>query len=81
MSLRLSPPEHIAQAMAAVQNRQTTTQIDHTEHLLEDGTTIRTQERVVKEVSRPVNKRSSCIVPGATVFNARGLKCCWSCRG
>ncbi|KAJ7309984.1 serine/threonine protein phosphatase 2B [Mycena albidolilacea] len=45
-------PEHLAQALAQIQNRAPQPEIDFTQHILEDGTAISTQERVVKDVSQ-----------------------------
>ncbi|KAJ7787789.1 Metallo-dependent phosphatase-like protein [Mycena olivaceomarginata] len=46
-------PEHLAQALAQIQNRAPQPEIDFTQHILEDGTAISTQERVVKDVQAP----------------------------
>ncbi|KAK7024750.1 Serine/threonine-protein phosphatase [Favolaschia claudopus] len=51
----VNSPQHIAQAIAQIQNRQQVVppEIDFTQHVLEDGTTISTQERVIKDVQAP----------------------------
>ncbi|KAJ7509497.1 Metallo-dependent phosphatase-like protein [Mycena galericulata] len=51
--MSINAPEHIAQAIAQIQNRQPPPEIDYTQHILEDGTAISTQERVVKDVQAP----------------------------
>ncbi|KAF7355955.1 Serine/threonine-protein phosphatase [Mycena venus] len=64
--MSINSPEHIAQALAQIQNRPPPPEIDYTQHVLEDGTTISTQERVVKDVSHnlnPILKLYSGIVP------------------
>ncbi|KAJ6511779.1 Metallo-dependent phosphatase [Mycena vulgaris] len=51
--MSINAPEHIAQAIAQIQNRPPPPEIDYTQHVLEDGTAISTQERVVKDVQAP----------------------------
>ncbi|KAJ7097133.1 Metallo-dependent phosphatase-like protein [Mycena belliarum] len=51
--MSINSPEHIAQALAQIQNRAPPPEIDYTQHVLEDGTAISTQERVVKDVQAP----------------------------
>ncbi|KAJ7897638.1 serine/threonine protein phosphatase 2B [Mycena olivaceomarginata] len=51
--MSINAPEHIAQALAQIQNRAPPPEIDFTQHILEDGTAISTQERVVKDVQAP----------------------------
>ncbi|KAJ6555226.1 Metallo-dependent phosphatase [Mycena sp. CBHHK59/15] len=51
--MSINSPEHIAQAIAQIQNRPPPPEIDFTQHTLEDGTSISTQERVVKDVQAP----------------------------
>ncbi|KAJ7648767.1 Metallo-dependent phosphatase-like protein [Mycena polygramma] len=51
--MSIKAPEQIAHALAQIQNRQPPPEIDYTQHILEDGTAISTQERVVKDVQAP----------------------------
>ncbi|KAJ7486665.1 Metallo-dependent phosphatase-like protein [Mycena latifolia] len=51
--MSINAPEHIAHAIAQIQNRPPPPEIDYTQHILEDGTAISTQERVVKDVQAP----------------------------
>ncbi|KAJ7289409.1 serine/threonine-protein phosphatase 2B catalytic subunit A1 [Mycena rebaudengoi] len=51
--MSINSPEHIAQALAQIQNRPPPPEIDYTQHTLEDGTSVSTQERVVKDVQAP----------------------------
>ncbi|KAJ6548690.1 Metallo-dependent phosphatase [Mycena capillaripes] len=51
--MSINAPDHIAQALAQIQNRPPPPEIDYTQHILEDGTAISTQERVVKDVQAP----------------------------
>ncbi|KAF8193885.1 serine/threonine-protein phosphatase 2B catalytic subunit A1 [Mycena galopus ATCC 62051] len=51
--MSINAPEHIAQALAQIQNRAPPPEIDYTQHILEDGTAISTQERVIKDVQAP----------------------------
>ncbi|KAJ7166926.1 Metallo-dependent phosphatase-like protein [Mycena filopes] len=51
--MSINAPEHIAQAIAQIQNPPPPPEIDYTQHILEDGTAISTQERVVKDVQAP----------------------------
>ncbi|KAJ7912388.1 Metallo-dependent phosphatase-like protein [Mycena leptocephala] len=51
--MSINSPEHIAQALAQIQNRPPPPEIDYTQHILDDGTAISTQERVVKDVQAP----------------------------
>ncbi|KAJ7783970.1 Metallo-dependent phosphatase-like protein [Mycena maculata] len=51
--MSVNPPEQIAHAIAQIQNPAPPPEIDYTQHILEDGTTINTQERVVKDVQAP----------------------------
>jgi hypothetical protein len=65
--MSINAPEHIAQAIAQIQNRAPPPEIDYTQHVLEDGTAISTQERVVKDVSRlpsPASLSSCARSPG-----------------
>lgn len=41
---------HLAKAMSQIQHKKVIPTIDFSTHQLEDGTTVSTQERVVKEV-------------------------------
>ncbi|KAJ7794655.1 serine/threonine-protein phosphatase 2B catalytic subunit A1 [Mycena olivaceomarginata] len=43
----------VAHAIEQIQNRPPVPDIDFTQHILEDGTTISTQERVIKDVQAP----------------------------
>jgi serine/threonine-protein phosphatase 2B catalytic subunit len=43
----------IERAIKEIQGRRTTQDIDFTQHQLENGLTVNTQERVVKEVLSP----------------------------
>ncbi|KAJ6494234.1 Metallo-dependent phosphatase-like protein [Mycena sanguinolenta] len=51
--MSINAPQHIAQALAQIQNRPPPPEIDYTQHILEDGTAISTQERVIKDVQAP----------------------------
>ncbi|KAJ7729937.1 Metallo-dependent phosphatase-like protein [Mycena metata] len=51
--MSVNAPEQIAQAIAQIQNKAAPPEIDFTQHILEDGTAISTQERVVKDVQAP----------------------------
>lgn len=53
MSASVGAPTKIAHAIEQIQNRGTASvpSIDFTQHTLEDGTSISTQERVIKDVS------------------------------
>jgi serine/threonine-protein phosphatase 2B catalytic subunit len=44
---------HLVRAIEKIQDKQPVPDIDYTQHLLEDGNTISTQERVVKDVQAP----------------------------
>ncbi|KAG8853762.1 3',5'-cyclic-nucleotide phosphodiesterase (PDEase) (3':5'-CNP) [Tulasnella sp. 330] len=44
---------HLAKAMSQIQHRKVVPTIDFSHHQLEDGTTVSTQERVVKEIQAP----------------------------
>ncbi|KAF7369893.1 Serine/threonine-protein phosphatase [Mycena sanguinolenta] len=52
-TMSINSPQHIAQALAQIQNRPPPPEIDYTQHILEDGTAISTQERVIKDVQAP----------------------------
>jgi hypothetical protein len=60
--MSINSPEHIAQALAQIQNRPPPPEIDYTQHILDDGTAISTQERVVKDVS-PILLSQACFRP------------------
>jgi serine/threonine-protein phosphatase 2B catalytic subunit len=47
----MSHAAHFKKAMELAQHKQPVPQIDFTVHQLDDGNTVSTQERVVKEVS------------------------------
>ncbi|KAJ7155446.1 serine/threonine-protein phosphatase 2B catalytic subunit A1 [Mycena crocata] len=51
--MSINAPEHVAQVIAQIQNRPPPPEIDYTQHILDDGTAISTQERVVKDVQAP----------------------------
>ncbi|KAJ7033094.1 serine/threonine-protein phosphatase 2B catalytic subunit A1 [Mycena alexandri] len=56
-------PTQIAHAIEQIQNRPPVPDIDYTQHVLEDGTSVSTQERVVKDVQAP-----SPSIPSPTQF-------------
>jgi serine/threonine-protein phosphatase 2B catalytic subunit len=43
---------HLVRAIEKIQDKQPVPDVDFTQHQLEDGNTISTQERVVKDVRR-----------------------------
>ncbi|KAG9001275.1 3',5'-cyclic-nucleotide phosphodiesterase (PDEase) (3':5'-CNP) [Tulasnella sp. JGI-2019a] len=45
--------QHLAKAMSQIQQKKVIPKIDFSTHQLEDGTTVSTQERVVKEIQAP----------------------------
>lgn len=49
----MSQAAHFKKALEQVQYKQPVPQIDFTLHQLDDGNTVSTQERVIKEVSLP----------------------------
>ncbi|KAJ7089210.1 Metallo-dependent phosphatase-like protein [Mycena belliarum] len=51
--MSVNTPTQIAHAIEQIQNRPPVPDIDYTQHTLEDGTTISTQERVIKDAARP----------------------------
>jgi serine/threonine-protein phosphatase 2B catalytic subunit len=54
----MSHAAHFKKAMEQAQNKQPVPQIDFTVHQLDDGNTVSTQERVVKEVSSTSSRRA-----------------------
>jgi serine/threonine-protein phosphatase 2B catalytic subunit len=44
------PKAHVDKAIEQIQHKQPPPNIDFTQHVLEDGNTISTQERVIKDV-------------------------------
>ncbi|KAJ7484384.1 serine/threonine-protein phosphatase 2B catalytic subunit A1 [Mycena latifolia] len=61
--MSVSAPTQIAHAIEQIQNRPPVPNIDYTQHVLEDGTSISTQERVIKDVQAP-----SPTIPTASQF-------------
>ncbi|KAJ7512438.1 serine/threonine-protein phosphatase 2B catalytic subunit A1 [Mycena galericulata] len=61
--MSVSAPTKIAHAIEQIQNRPPVPEIDYTQHVLEDGTSISTQERVIKDVQAP-----SANIPTASQF-------------
>ncbi|KAJ7098257.1 Metallo-dependent phosphatase-like protein [Mycena epipterygia] len=61
--MSVSAPTQIAHAIQQIQNRPPVPDIDYTQHTLEDGTSISTQERVIKDVQAP-----SPTIPTAAQF-------------
>ncbi|KAJ7718693.1 serine/threonine-protein phosphatase 2B catalytic subunit A1 [Mycena maculata] len=61
--MSVSAPTKIAHAIEQIQNRPPVPEIDYTQHTLEDGTCISTQERVIKDVQAP-----SASIPTASQF-------------
>jgi hypothetical protein len=53
--MSVNTPTQIAHAIQQIQNRPPVPDIDYTQHILEDGTSISTQERVIKDVSMLFN--------------------------
>ncbi|KAJ6491269.1 serine/threonine-protein phosphatase 2B catalytic subunit A1 [Mycena vitilis] len=51
--MSVSAPIQLAHALEQIQNRAPVPEIDYTQHTLEDGTSISTQERVIKDVQAP----------------------------
>ncbi|KAJ7150941.1 serine/threonine-protein phosphatase 2B catalytic subunit A1 [Mycena crocata] len=51
--MSVSAPVQIAHAIEQIQNRPPVPEVDYTQHTLEDGTSISTQERVIKDVQAP----------------------------
>ncbi|KAJ7201571.1 serine/threonine-protein phosphatase 2B catalytic subunit A1 [Mycena pura] len=52
--MNVSRTTQIAHAMEQIQNRpKVAVEIDYTQHILEDGTAVSTQERVIKDVQAP----------------------------
>ncbi|KAJ7931268.1 serine/threonine-protein phosphatase 2B catalytic subunit A1 [Mycena leptocephala] len=49
--MSVNAPTQLAHAIEQIQNRPPVPDIDYTQHTLEDGTSISTQERVIKDVS------------------------------
>ncbi|KAF8837876.1 Metallo-dependent phosphatase [Paxillus ammoniavirescens] len=47
------PKAHVDKAIEQIQHKQPPPNIDFTQHVLEDGNTISTQERVIKDVQAP----------------------------
>ena len=47
------PQAHVEKAIEQIEHRRRPSNIDFTQHVLEDGNVISTQERVIKEVRRP----------------------------
>ncbi|KAJ7636913.1 serine/threonine protein phosphatase 2B [Roridomyces roridus] len=62
--MSVSAPTKIAHAIEQIQNRASSVpEIDFTQHTLDDGTSISTQERVIKDVQAP-----SATIPTPTQF-------------
>ncbi|KAJ6616511.1 serine/threonine-protein phosphatase 2B catalytic subunit A1 [Mycena sp. CBHHK59/15] len=61
--MSVATPTKIAHAIEQIQNRPPIPDIDYTQHTLEDGTSISTQERVIKDVQAP-----SAQIPTASQF-------------
>ncbi|KAJ7154667.1 Metallo-dependent phosphatase-like protein [Mycena filopes] len=61
--MSVGTPTQIAHAIEQIQNRPPVPDIDYTQHVLEDGTSVSTQERVVKDVQAP-----SPTIPTPTQF-------------
>ncbi|KAJ7897640.1 Metallo-dependent phosphatase-like protein [Mycena olivaceomarginata] len=59
-------PAHVAQALAQIQNRAPPPEIDFTQHILQDGTAISTQEWVVKDRGRGTIRVSESSVADAS---------------